>query len=238
MAEVTYTAEDFNNYTKKQLIDMFLEKESMTKSISDLTSEIQKLTGVVTGLESEVSILRRVNDELQKQLISTERQCWANAQYLRRECIEVAGIPSTVSDDNLENKVLKIFDKLRVPINPNNIEACHRIKKGSDRTIVKFNKRKDCQQVMRVKKDLKNMTFTDIDLPIYRLVPPYQRLIWDYKKADATKIRKALDSVNWERLFDKKNVNAQVLKLNETTLIFFRNYVPSKYLTIDDKDPV
>ena len=166
MAEVTYTAEDLNNYTKKQLIDMFLEKESMSKSISDLTSESQKLTGVVTRLESEVSILRRVNDELQKQLISTERQCWANAQYSRRECIEVAGIPSSVSDDNLENKVLKIFDKLGVPINPNNIEACHRIKKDSDRTIVKFNKRKDCQQVMRVKKDLKNMTFTDIDLPV------------------------------------------------------------------------
>ena len=26
---------------------------------------------------------------------------------------------------------------------------------------------------------------------------PYQRLIWDYKKADSTNIRKALDSVNW-----------------------------------------
>ena len=166
MAEVTYTAEDLNNYTKKQLIDMFLEKESMSKSISDLTSEIQKLTGVVTRLESEVSILRRVNDELQKQLISTERQCWANAQYSRSECIEVAGIPSSISDHNLENKVLKIFDKLGVPISPNNIEACHRIKKDSDRAIVKFNKRKDCQQAMRVKKDLKNMTFTDIDLPV------------------------------------------------------------------------
>ena len=63
-------------------------------------------------------------------------------------------------------------------------------------------------------------------------------LIWDYKKADATKIRKGLDSVNWERLFDKKNVNAQVLKLRETTLNVFQNYVPGKYLTIDDKDPV
>ena len=51
-------------------------------------------------------------------------------------------------------------------------------------------------------------------------------------------MRKALDSVNWERRFDKKNVNAQVLKLNETTLNVFRNYVRSKYLTINDKDPV
>ena len=81
------------------------------------------------------------------------------------------------------------------------------------------------------------IVYSRFNLHIY-YPPPYQRLIWDYKKADATKIRKALDSVNWERLFDKKNVNAQVLKLNETTLNVFRNYVPSKYLTIDDKDPV
>ena len=37
---------------------------------------------------------------------------------------------------------------------------------------------------------------------------PYQRLIWDYKKADSIKIRKALEKVNWERLFDKKVLNA------------------------------
>ena len=165
MAEVTYTAEDLNNYTKKQLIDMFLERESTSKSLSDLTSEIQKLTGVVTRLESEIAIVRRVNNELQKQLVSTERQCWANAQYSRRECLEVAGIPSSVSDGNLENTVLKVFDKLGVQISSENIEACHRIKKDSDRTIVKFSKRKDCLQIMKVKKDLRNMSFTDIDLP-------------------------------------------------------------------------
>ena len=34
--------------------------------------------------------------------------------------------------------------------------------------------------------------------------PPYQRLIWDYKKADSKNIQKVLDSVNWERLFWSK----------------------------------
>ena len=38
--------------------------------------------------------------------------------------------------------------------------------------------------------------------------PPYQRLMWDYKKADSTKIGKVLETVNWERLFDKKDLNA------------------------------
>ena len=71
------------------------------------------------------------------------------------------------------------------------------------------------------------ITHSNFNLNIY-YPPPYQRLIWDYKKADANIIRKALDSVNWERLFDGKNINAQVISLNETILNVFRNYVPNK----------
>ena len=68
--------------------------------------------------------------------------------------------------------------------------------------------------------------------------PPYQHFKWDYKKADSEKIRKALDSVNWERLFNKKDIDAQVAVFNETILNVFRNYVSNKYITIDDKYPV
>ena len=68
--------------------------------------------------------------------------------------------------------------------------------------------------------------------------PPYQRLIWDYKKADSTNIRKALGSANWERLFDKKDLNSQVVTLNGIILNVFRNYVSNKDIAIDDKDPV
>ena len=46
------------------------------------------------------------------------------------------------------------------------------------------------------------------------------RLIWDYKKADSEKIRKALDSVNWERLFNKKDIDAQIVVFN-----VLRNYI-------------
>ena len=65
---------------------------------------------------------------------------------------------------------------------------------------------------------------------------PYQRLLWDYREADSKNIQKTIDSVNWERLFDEKDINAQVVALNETILNIFRNYVPNKYISIDDKD--
>ena len=60
----------------------------------------------------------------------------------------------------------------------------------------------------------------------------------ELQKADSKDIQKALDSVNWERLFDRKDINAQVTAFNENILNIFLNYVPNKYITIDDKDPV
>ena len=63
-------------------------------------------------------------------------------------------------------------------------------------------------------------------------------LKWDYKKAVSTNIRKVLDSINWDRLFDKKHCNSQLVTLNETILNVFRNYILNKYITINNKDPV
>ena len=51
-------------------------------------------------------------------------------------------------------------------------------------------------------------------------------------------IRKALDSANWDRLFDDKDINTKVMTLNESIFTVIRNYVPNKYMTIDDKGPV
>ena len=39
-------------------------------------------------------------------------------------------------------------------------------------------------------------------------------------------------------MFDQKAINVQVTAFNEIILNVFRNYVPNKYITIDDKDPV
>ena len=41
-----------------------------------------------------------------------EKQCWANAQYSRRECLEVKGIPCDISNKNLESKVSEVFSKV------------------------------------------------------------------------------------------------------------------------------
>ena len=73
---------------------------------------------------------------MRKRSTDMERQCWANAQYSKRECLEVAGIPCDVSNENLESKVLKAFSKVGCEILSHNIEACHCLI-NNDRVIVK-----------------------------------------------------------------------------------------------------
>ena len=44
--------------------------------------------------------------------------------------------------------------------------------------------------------------------------------------------------INWGKSFSQKNINAQVTVFNESILSIFRNYIPNKYITCDDQDPV
>ena len=44
--------------------------------------------------------------------------------------------------------------------------------------------------------------------------------------------------MNWGKLLGNKNVDCQVLILNDVILNVFKNFVPNKYITCDDKDPV
>ena len=84
MDAIELTVENLNKYSKQQLIDMLIEKESISKNLSELPTEIHNLTTHVKRLESDVCIVRNVNNQLKKQLVATEIQCCVNAQYSRR----------------------------------------------------------------------------------------------------------------------------------------------------------
>ena len=105
-----------------------------------------------------------MNSNLLRQLENSERQCSANAQYSRRECVEAIGIPKTVKSKDLEHTVCKVFNSIGFDIGEDRIEACHRLTK-SDRTIVKFSRRKECQHLIRIKKGLKDLHPTNQRFP-------------------------------------------------------------------------
>ena len=136
-----YTEETLRALNKNQIIDLFLKTQEQTNTtIASLTAEIKRLNGNFQKLESDVSVVKNVNNILSKQMSSIERQCWKNAQYSRRECVEVVGLPSSIEDKDLEPTVCRVLQHIGVGITGE-----------SDRTIIKFSRRKDCENVMRKK---------------------------------------------------------------------------------------
>ena len=80
------------------------------------------------------------------------------------------------------------------------------------------------------------ITYAKFNLHI--LYPPtYQRLVWDYKNANASPIQMALNMIDWNKLFSNANVEKQVIILNDTLFNIFSNFARSKVITVDDRDP-
>ena len=67
-------------------------KETFDSTLSAITDELKELKTDFPKFEKDQGISRNVNDKLTNQLILDERQCWANEQYSRRECLEISGI--------------------------------------------------------------------------------------------------------------------------------------------------
>ena len=59
-------------------------------------------------------------------------------------------------------------------------------------------------------------------------------LVWDFKRVNISSVRKMVD---WRFMFLNKNVYEQVSIFNNTLMNIFSNYIPNKYITIDDRDP-
>lgn len=138
--------------------------------------------------------LEKVKTELKKKgddLIEVERDVIDLQQYVRRNNVEICGIPDSVENKNLEKTVVKIAEIIGVDVKSNDIEACHRLAKrrnegGPKRTIVRFVNRKNCESLLRNKKKLNydetknklNHIGIRNNLFINSNLSPYNKFLW------------------------------------------------------------
>ena len=59
--------------------------------------------------------------------------------------------------------------------------------------------------------------------------PLYQRLAWDFKRANTDSIRKAIKMVDWHFMFLNKTVHEQISVLNNVLFNSLSNYISHKY---------
>ena len=167
----------------------FDEKLRMQKD--DIINQLQNENLI---LKSEVLELKSQLKDKSELLISIEKDVIDVQQYIRRNNVEICGIPNSVSDKDLEAKVIDLAASIDVSISKSNIEACHRLPNKKDdgtakRTIVRFVNRKFCELLHANKKKLKNPSnhvknkLKNANLPqgkifINNNLCPYNKYLW------------------------------------------------------------
>ena len=96
-------------------------KTSLASQITKPTTEIKDLLGYFKKLEADLAVTKNLNSKLMERVVQTEKQCWANAQYSRRDTVEVIGILSSIRDQDLEGKVRNIFEEIGVNIDERDV---------------------------------------------------------------------------------------------------------------------
>ena len=84
-----------------------------------------------------------------------ERNAVTNAQYHRRESVEVNPIPLSISDEDLELNICKTFSLTGLEVKPDYLQGCHRLKKN-DSVIVELKCWKLKRRVLVNRKNLRN----------------------------------------------------------------------------------
>ena len=175
--------ESLKKLTKLELIVFSINLQEKNKSIQhDVKDKVRKLKECVAKLDGELALSKNISKLLSDRLINMERQYWANAQYSRRECVEVAGIPQSVPANDLEKTFSKILEKVGTEVPAKDIDACHWVGKQG-RAIVKFLRIKDCQQVLSLTATDLYLPSTTIKLYLDENLCPYRRILWSKSEA-------------------------------------------------------
>ena len=104
-----------------------LEKK-MTSRFDGLDNELLNLKDVIIkNLQAENQRLRKKVNVLENKILTPEREHNSLEQYGRRNNIEITGIPDSVPDQSLEEKVVDILNEITVNVSAKDIEACHRV---------------------------------------------------------------------------------------------------------------
>ena len=92
-------------------------------------------------------------------------------QYNRRNNLEIQGIPSSIGDDVLEDKVIEIFECLNIPLAKTDIEDSHRLGKSNPKNaIVRFVNRRNCYAGLSKKMDLRHIYKVKLCFPEVNLI--------------------------------------------------------------------
>ena len=161
------TRSQLENLSKDELIDEVLSLENFKNDInmkfSELNDHFNDFESKYEMVNSNLSITRRCTDLLLERKTQLKRNNLNNAQYNRRETLEINPVLSDITADVLEQSVCQVLSLTGTSVEWDNLQACHCMRK-KDCIIIKFKCRKQKHRVL-----LNRQTFQNESLDLTQL---------------------------------------------------------------------
>ena len=126
------TRSQLENLSKDELIDEVLTLENFK---NDINMKFSELNDCFNNFESKYEmvnsnlLIARRNDLLLDRIPQLKHNNLNNAQYNRRETLEINPVPSDIADDVLEQSVCQALSLTGTSVEPDDLQACHRMRK-------------------------------------------------------------------------------------------------------------
>ena len=140
---------------KNQLVTYAI---SVTNNYRNLHTKLfDPQNGEITKLRNDLSAALQTNNYLIGRITNLEKQCISNAQYSRKETIELSGFPETLDVKKVESTVCDLLNEIKdadtPAYTPDDLQACHKLK-DPKKVICRFVSRKRMRTVVNSRKKL------------------------------------------------------------------------------------
>ena len=156
--------ERLKEMTTDQLINIIFKHKEENKALKEKLNEVcDEVTKMREELKSFKTTQQNENstniNAYDIRMTAIERAQYSQEQYSRRECVEIVGIDEKVKDEDLENKIVKLFNEAGVNVRSNDFHAVHRLTNSST-VIAKCVNRKNAISILKNKKVLRELDVT------------------------------------------------------------------------------
>ena len=102
---MVFTRAKFDTLSREELVEELIKCSNIADQIKTLPERFDEFVGKYEKSQSELVISKNCNSLLVNRIINLERNTLSNAQYIRREMLEIHPVPHSINNVDLEEKV-------------------------------------------------------------------------------------------------------------------------------------
>ena len=124
---MVFTRSQIENLSREELIEELVKLSDITDRLKNLTDKFDNFLKKYEELKLDLVVTKKCNSLLYSRIVQLEKNAVGNAQYHRRETLELNLVPQDILDNVLEDATCKGLSLTGLEVVPEDLHVCHQM---------------------------------------------------------------------------------------------------------------